>query len=82
MSLSKLKKASQTAIGVNESLKAVEEGAAKMVFIAQDADDHIVEPLKQKCNELQLDIKYVTTMKELGQAAGIEVNATSACIID
>ncbi|OWZ84496.1 L7Ae/L30e/S12e/Gadd45 family ribosomal protein [Natranaerobius trueperi] len=82
MSLEKLNQAKEKVVGVKETLRAIDEGEAKTIYIAKDADENIVKPLKLKCEEKQIDIVQVTSMKELGEAAGIEVKATSACIRD
>ena len=69
--------------GVNETTKAVERGQAKLVLIAEDVDPpEIVAHLPILCEERGVPYIYVPSKKELGKAAGIEVNASSACIIE
>jgi len=69
--------------GTNETTKAVERGLAKLVLIAEDVDPpEIVAHLPLLCDEKKIPYVYVPSKKKLGEAAGIEVAAASACIID
>lgn len=82
-----LKKARETGgkikKGTNEVTKAVERGLAKLVIIAEDVDPpEIVAHLPLLCDEKKIPYVYVPSKKKLGEAAGIEVAAASACIIE
>ena len=69
--------------GVNETTKAVERGQAKLVLIAEDVDPpEIVAHLPVLCEEKGVPYIYVPSKEELGKAAGINVAASSACIIE
>ena len=69
--------------GTNKVTKAVERGLAKLVLIAEDVDPpEIVAHLPLLCDEKKIPYVYVPSKKKLGEAAGIEVAAASACIID
>jgi len=69
--------------GTNETTKAVERGLAKLVLIAEDVDPpEIVAHLPLLCEEKKVPYVYVPSKAQLGKAAGIEVAAASACIID
>ncbi len=69
--------------GTNETTKAVEKGLAKLVLIAEDVDPpEIVAHLPLLCEEKGIPYVYVPSKKKLGEAAGIEVQAASAAIID
>lgn len=69
------------AIGIKQTLKAVENNTAKMVFIAMDADEKITGSLKELCLSNNVALEYVDTMKQLGKAVGIEVGASAACLL-
>ncbi|MFO7277222.1 MAG: ribosomal L7Ae/L30e/S12e/Gadd45 family protein [Pseudomonadota bacterium] len=56
-------------------------GQAAEVFIARDAEEHVVRGVVQACRERDLTITYVDTMAELGRACGIKVGAASAAIL-
>jgi len=69
--------------GTNETTKACERGIAKLVIIAEDVDPpEIVAHLPLLCDEKKIPYVYVPSKKKLGEAAGIEVQAASAAIID
>ena len=74
-------KSSSKAIGIKQSLKAVEGNNVKVVFIARDADEKIVSSLKELCVKSAVQIEYVDTMKQLGKACGIEVGASAVCVL-
>lgn len=78
--LEELKNKKKT-VGVKQSLKAVENGTAKILFIAKDADEKVVHSLKQLASQNLVEIKYVETMKQLGKACGIDVGASAACLL-
>ncbi|MCD6428914.1 MAG: 50S ribosomal protein L7ae [Desulfurococcales archaeon] len=82
-----LKKARETGgkikKGTNETTKAVERGLAKLVLIAEDVDPpEVVMHLPLLCEEKKVPYIYVPSKKRLGEAAGIEVAAASAAIIE
>ncbi len=69
--------------GVNETTKAVERGQAVLVLIAEDVDPpEIVAHLPLLCEEKKIPYVYVPSKERLGKAAGINVAASSAAIID
>ncbi|HDM45287.1 50S ribosomal protein L7ae [Candidatus Bathyarchaeota archaeon] len=69
--------------GTNETTKAVERGLAKLVLIAEDVEPpEIVAHLPLLCEEKKIPYVYVPDKNRLGKAAGIDVGAASACIID
>ncbi|WP_425449469.1 ribosomal L7Ae/L30e/S12e/Gadd45 family protein [Dethiothermospora halolimnae] len=68
-------------VGTKQAKKAVVNGNAEIVFIAKDADTHIVNFLVDLCNKESVKIVYVNTMKELGKACGIDVGAASAVLL-
>lgn len=75
-------KGSNKAIGIKQTLKAVENKTARVVFIARDADAKVTGPLKDLCMSGNVEIVYADTMKQLGKACGIEVGASAVCILN
>jgi len=69
--------------GTNEVTKGVERGLCKLVLIAEDVDPpEVVAHLPLLCEEKKVPYLYVPSKKRLGEAAGIEVAAASACIVE
>lgn len=74
-------KGGNKAIGIKQTLKAVETNTAKTVFIAMDADEKIVGSLKELCLSNSVEVEYAESMKQLGKACGIEVGASAVCLL-
>ena len=75
--LEKLKNGSKV-VGTRRVLRAIRSGEIAEAYIAQDADLFIVRQIRQACNEMGVRMVEVPTMKELGQACGVEVKTASA----
>ena len=65
-------------VGIKQVLKAAQSGEVKKVYIGRDAEKHIIDELVKICNQKNIEIIYIETMKELGKLAGIEVGAATA----
>ncbi len=70
------------AVGAKQMRKAVTSGRARRVYLAQNADPAITEPLAALCRQNGISYAWVKTMKDLGDAAGIEVGAAAAVAVD
>ncbi len=69
--------------GTNEVTKAVERGLAKLVLIAEDVDPpEVVAHLPILCEEKKVPYIYVPSKEKLGKAAGINVPAAAAVVMD
>ncbi len=69
--------------GTNETTKAVERGLAKLVLIAEDVDPpEVVAHLPLLCEEKKVPYVYVPSKERLGKAAGINVSAAAATVIE
>ena len=80
MKLEELKSAA-FAVGLKETMRALEKGEAVHVFIASDADERISEPLREACVSKKIPMTTDFSKKELGKACGIKVKAAAACIL-
>ena len=72
--LSELSQAAKV-VGGKQSKKAVRDGNARAVFVADDAEQRVIRPIRELCCELNVPLNEVPTMVELGDAAGIDVGA-------
>jgi len=69
--------------GVNEVIKSIERGQARFVVIAMDVDPpEIVAFLPTLCDERKIPYIFVASKKDLGEAAGLNVSASSVSITD
>ncbi len=81
MHLLELKKQDKLKVGTKQTARAVKEGRAVTVFIAKDAEKHVVRNVVESAQEAQIQVVYVESMKKLGKACGIDVGAATAVIL-
>lgn len=62
-------------VGAKQSRRAIREGRARQVLLAVDADPALTAPLREQCCRQEVPVLAQYTMRELGQAAGIQVGA-------
>ena len=68
-------------VGVKQTRRALNDGRAKEVFLARDADPGLTEPLSAQAEEKGVSVHWIDTMRALGRACGIAVGAAVAAII-
>ena len=69
-------------VGTKQLKKALLNGRAKYVFLAENADPAVTDPIEEMCREKDIHITWVPSMSELGRACGIEVGAAAAAVIN
>ncbi len=69
------------AVGAKQIRKALNNGFAKQVFLAKNADPALTEPIEALCQRNNVVCTWVRSMTELGRACGIEVGAAAAAIV-
>ena len=72
----------RTVVGAKQLRKALNSGAARRVFLAENADPAITEPLEALCQLNCVEYAWVKSMTDLGRACGIEVGAAAAAALD
>uniref|UniRef100_A0A7C1JEL3 50S ribosomal protein L7Ae-like protein n=1 Tax=Ammonifex degensii TaxID=42838 RepID=A0A7C1JEL3_9THEO len=82
MPYERLVSARKKVVGSKETLKSIERGQAKIVFVAKNADRRITEPIVRACYARGTPVEEVPSMRELGKACGISVNCASAAVIE
>lgn len=68
-------------VGSKQLRKALRDGRAECVFLAENADPAITEPIEEMCGKLHIQITWVRSMADLGRACGIEVGAAAAAVL-
>lgn len=74
-------KESNKVVGTKQVKRAITNNEVKFILIAKDVEPRIVKTLESLCYERSIEVVYIRTMRELGKACGIEVNAASAAIL-
>ncbi|MEN6351300.1 MAG: ribosomal L7Ae/L30e/S12e/Gadd45 family protein [Syntrophomonas sp.] len=81
MPLEELRTCSHKVIGSKQVKKALARGGVKKVFLAADAEHHIVEPLKTLCQQNQVEYEMVESMEIMGKACGIDVGSATVAVL-
>jgi large subunit ribosomal protein L7A len=81
MSYEKVLQARKLIIGIKQTAKALEDGSAKELVIATDADQKLTATAVGIAQKLGVPILYVDSMKKLGKASGIKVGTAAVAII-
>ena len=68
-------------IGAKQVKKAITEGSTIKVYLAVDAEPHVIIPLKELSAQLGVQIDNSHTMEELGAICNIEVGAAAVALL-
>ena len=68
-------------VGVKQSRRAIREGRATRVFLADDAAPAITDPVADSCQAAGIPVETGHTMAQLGQACHITVGASVVAVI-
>jgi large subunit ribosomal protein L7A len=68
-------------VGAKQLRKALASGRAQHVFLAENADPAITEPIAAVCMASGIELTWVACMADLGRACGIEVGAAAAATV-
>lgn len=77
----RLQLAKHIAVGAKQTVKALQSRTAQVVYVAQDADAHITQPLRRQCEVLGVELVQVDTMANLGRSCRIQVGAAAAAVL-
>ena len=69
-------------VGTKQLKKALENGRARRVWLAENADPAITQPLEVLCRRCDVAYQWVSSREDLGRACGIEVGAAAAAAVD
>lgn len=72
---------SNKVVGLKQVRRAVEDHTAVKVFLANDVAPDIYDKIVDLCNSNGVEIEYVDSMRQLGNACKIDVPAAVAAII-
>ena len=72
----------QVIVGAKQLRKALRAGRVRQVYLAENADPAVTEPLALACNENSIPVAWIHSMSELGRACGIDVGAATAAVVE
>ena len=68
-------------VGVKQVRRALADGRAKRLYLAQDADPQLTQPLAGQAEAQGVEVVWTDSMKALGRACGIAVGAAVAATV-
>ena len=68
-------------VGVKQLKKALSAGQTSHVFLAENADPALTQPIEAMCLQNQIPCAWVGSMSDLGHACGIDVGAAAAAVL-
>ena len=68
-------------VGIKQLKKALNTGQANQVFLAENADPALTEPIEAMCLANKVKCAWVPSMTDLGHACGIDVGAAAAAVV-
>lgn len=74
-------KTQRKVVGMKQLRKSLKEGQVVCVYLAENADPRLTDPVAEECSRLGVELKMVPTMAELGKACGISVGAAAAGLL-
>ena len=74
-------KTAKKVVGCKQVRRALQEGRASVLFLADDADPMLTAPLALEATMQGVEIVRVATMTALGRHCGISVSAACAAIV-
>lgn len=75
-------KSAKKVTGAKQVARALKNGSARRVFLAENADPRVTEPIAALCQENGTETELVPTMAALGNACGIAVGSAVAAIVE
>ncbi|HIR10512.1 MAG TPA: ribosomal L7Ae/L30e/S12e/Gadd45 family protein [Candidatus Avoscillospira stercoripullorum] len=74
-------KTARKVVGIKQLRKSLKGGQVVRVYLAEDADPRLTDPVRTDCAALGVALVSVPTMAELGKACGISVGAAAAGLL-
>ena len=68
-------------IGLNQTKKALLAGKVELLYLADNADERLVQPILLLAQESGIAFERVATMKKLGKRLGIDVGAAVGAVL-
>lgn len=75
-----LKNASAKVVGTKQVLRGLKTGTLQRVYVANDSDTFLFQRVTGAADAAGVPVVRIATMKELGEACGVEVSTAAAAI--
>ena len=77
----RLKKRGMRVVGVRQTLRAIREKEAEMVFVAMDADARMRQQVEREAGENGVPLQMIATMEELSSLCRVDVPSAAAAVL-
>lgn len=67
--------------GIKQTRKAILNGSAASVILAENADPDLTEPLQTMCLERGIPVQWISSMQLLGRSCGLSVGAAAVAVL-
>ena len=68
-------------VGIKQATKSIKAGLGNTLYLAEDADGKILNPLIELAKSNNVKIVFIDTMIELGKLSGIDVGSAATLIL-
>lgn len=79
--MNNLKITGSKVVGVKQTVRVIKNNLASEVYLAENCDDFIKNTILTASKEADIKVIYVKTMRELGEACGIDREASAAALL-
>ncbi|MCR4882632.1 MAG: ribosomal L7Ae/L30e/S12e/Gadd45 family protein [Clostridiales bacterium] len=76
-----LKNNANRIVGTKQVLRAVKAGKLQRIYVANDVDTFLYQQVIRAAEAAEVPVTRVESMKELGEACGVQVAAAAAGIV-
>lgn len=80
-SMETLKNNANRIVGTKQVLRAVKAGKLQRIYVANDVDTFLYQQVIRAAEAAEVPVTRVESMKELGEACGVQVAAAAAGIV-
>lgn len=68
-------------VGTKQARRAITNDLATRIYVAKDADAHVVKDIIQLCKTKDIKLIHADSKRELGKACGIDVSASAVAVL-
>ena len=79
--MEELRKAARKLVGSKQVLRGIRNGEVSRVYVANDADTFLYQQIVRAAEAAGLPAVRVASMKELGDACGVDVKTAAAALV-
>jgi large subunit ribosomal protein L7A len=77
-----IKDVKEKIVGLKQTLRAMQQGKVKMVYVADDIEEHVLRKISDACRETNVPLKRLGYCQcELGRFCQIEVGAAVVALL-